>query len=83
MEVATLHERSKELSVLIQPFDELGKMREVKVTEWVLGGQRAWIENIQKGNESAHGKSPPRNGGSHECSQEGSAVTSKRYKEIE
>ena len=54
MEVATLHERNKELSILIQAIDELGKMGEVKVTEWVRGGQIAWMENIQKGNESAH-----------------------------
>jgi hypothetical protein len=31
-------------------------MGEVKVTEWVRGGQIAWMESIQKGNESAHEK---------------------------
>ena len=66
MKVATLHERKEELSILIQAIDELGKMGEVKVTEWVQGGQIAWMESIQKRNESAHGKSPPnQNGGGH------------------
>ena len=44
MELATLHERSEELSVLIQAIVELGKMGEVKVTEWVRGGEIAWME---------------------------------------
>ena len=55
-----------ELSILIQAIDELGKMGEVKVTEWIRGGQTAWMKNIQKGNDSAHGKSPPNlSGGGH------------------
>ena len=34
-------------------------MSEVKVTEWVRGGQIAWMQNIQRASESTHGKSPP------------------------
>ena len=34
-------------------------MGEVKVTEWVRGGQIAWMQNVQRASESAHGKSPP------------------------
>lgn len=55
-------------------------MGEVKVTEWVRGGQIAWMQNIQRASESAHGKNPPnlskewwraaRNGG-EQCSAAG------------
>ena len=38
MELATLYERREELSILIQAINGLGKMEEVKVTEWVWGG---------------------------------------------
>ena len=31
-------------------------MGEVKVTEWVRGGQIAWMQNIQRASESTHGK---------------------------
>ena len=39
-----LQERREELAILIQAIDELGKMGEVKVTEWVRRGQIVWIE---------------------------------------
>ena len=44
---------------MILAIDELRKMGEVKVTEWVRGGQIAWMQNVQRASESAHGKSPP------------------------
>ena len=59
MEIAPLEERKNELSILILAIDELRKMGEVKVTEWVRGGQISWMQNVQRASESAHGKSPP------------------------
>ena len=70
MEIAPLEERRNELSILILAIDELCKTGEVKVTEWVRGGQIAWMQNIQRASESAYGRSPLniiflRNGGEH------------------
>lgn len=48
MEIAPLEERKNELSILILAIDELRKMGEVKVTEWVRGGQIAWMQNVQR-----------------------------------
>ena len=39
MDVAPLQDRKAELSILIQAIDELQKMGEVKITEWIRGGQ--------------------------------------------
>ena len=44
---------------MILAIDELRKIGEIKVTEWVRGGQIAWMQNVQRASESAHGKSPP------------------------
>jgi len=54
-------DRISELSSLIQAvaIDELKSMGEVKVTEWVRGGEFAWMQKIEKGNPFAHGSSPP------------------------
>lgn len=55
-----MEERAKELKILIQAIDELGKLGEVKITEWIRGGQLAWMKDIQQATHSTHGKSTPR-----------------------
>lgn len=58
-EIGELTDRKTELSILINAIDELGKMGEVKITEWIRGGCTAWMSNITKRATSAYGKSPP------------------------
>ena len=48
-----------ELSILLKEIDELPKMGEVEVTEWIRGGQIAWMKDITKPNVSSYGTSPP------------------------
>ena len=45
-ELGTLVDRKRELSILIKAIDELPKMGEVKITEWIRGGQIAWMKNV-------------------------------------
>ena len=56
---AVQEDRTSELSLLIQAVDELRNTGEMKVTEWVRGGETAWMQQIVKGDPSPHGKSPP------------------------
>lgn len=58
MDVAPFQDRKAELSILMQAIDELQKMGEVKSTEWIRGGQVAWMTDVRKAPVSAHGKSP-------------------------
>ena len=37
---------------------ELGKMGEVKVTEWIQSGQPAWMKSIPRSKATANGASP-------------------------
>ena len=53
-----LTDRKSELALLIQAIDELKNLGEVKITEWIRGGNVAWMQNIVKLNPSAYGKSP-------------------------
>jgi len=53
-------ERKSELALLIQAIDELKTLGEVKVTEWIRGGEIAWMQQISRCESSAYGKSPPR-----------------------
>ena len=57
-EIGQLVDRRIELSILIKAIDELGKMGEVKVTEWIRGGQTAWMKNIPRSKAKAYGVSP-------------------------
>ena len=57
-EIGQLVDRRIELSILIKAIDELGKMGEVKVTEWIQGEQTAWIKNIPRSKATAYGASP-------------------------
>ena len=53
-------DRYPELAILIQAIDELGNLGEVKIAEWIRGGQMAWMKTKQgSGDTSAYGKSPP------------------------
>ena len=56
--IGQLVDRRIELSILIKAIDELGKMGEVKVTEWIRGGQTAWMKNIPRSKATAYGASP-------------------------
>ena len=58
-ELGTLVDRKRELSILIKAIDELPKMGEVKITEWIRGGQVAWMKNVAKHEVSAYSSSPP------------------------
>lgn len=58
-ELGALIDRNMELQILLKAIDELPKMGEVKVTEWIRGGQIAWMRDITKHDNSAYGKSPP------------------------
>ena len=51
--------RKSELGLLIQAVDELKNMGEVKVTEWIRGGEIAWMQKVSKHDPSAYGMSPP------------------------
>lgn len=58
-EINETQERKEELKTLIQAIDELEKLGEVKVTEWIRGGQLQWMKDVQKATESSHGKGAP------------------------
>jgi len=53
-------DRKSELALLIQAVDELKNLGEVKVTEWIRGGEIAWMQQVSKCESSAYVKSPPR-----------------------
>ena len=57
-QIGLLTDRKSELALLIQAIDELKNLGEVKITEWIRGGNVAWMESIVKSNPSAYGKSP-------------------------
>ena len=52
-----LEDRKAELSILIQAIHELGRMGEVKITEWIRRGQITWMKTTKE--VFAYGKSPP------------------------
>ena len=56
-ELGTLVDRKRELSILIKAIDELPKMGEVKMTEWIRGGQIAWVKTVAKHEVSAYSSS--------------------------
>jgi len=56
--IGVLTDRRPELGLLIQAIDELKSLGEVKITEWLRGGNVAWMQNIVKANPTAYGKSP-------------------------
>ena len=47
-EIGQLVDRRIELSILIKTINELGKMGVVKLTEWIRGGQTAWMKTIPR-----------------------------------
>jgi len=50
-------DRYPELAILIQVIDEPGNLGEVKIAEWIRGGQMAWMKTKQgSGDTSAYGK---------------------------
>ena len=53
-------DRKYELALLTQAVDELKDLGEVKVTEWIRGGEIAWMQQVSKCVSSAYGISPPR-----------------------
>ena len=57
-QIGLLTDKKSELALIIQAIDELKGLGEVKVTEWIRGGNVAWMQNIVKSNPSAYGKSP-------------------------
>ena len=56
--IGLLTDRKPELALLIQAIDELKSLGETKITEWLRGGNVAWMQNIVKANPSAYRKSP-------------------------
>ena len=57
-QIGLLTDQKSELALLIQAIDKLKNLGEVKITEWIRGGNVAWMESIVKSNPSAYGKSP-------------------------
>ena len=55
----TCEDRKLELKTLIRAIDELGRMGEVKVTEWIRGGQISWMSSVEPSADSAYGQSAP------------------------
>ena len=53
-----LGDKKLELTLLLQAIDELKNVGEVKITEWIRGGNVAWMQNVTKLSPSAYGKSP-------------------------
>ena len=53
-----MEDRFQELKVLITAIDELGNRGEVKITDWIRGGQLTWMKDIIRNEETAYGKSP-------------------------
>ena len=67
-ELGTLIDRKMELSILLKAIGELPKMGKVKITEWIRGGQIAWMKAITKHDDSAYGKSPYQKSGGGDSS---------------
>ena len=53
-----MEDRQHELSILITAIDELGNRGEVKITDWIRGGQLTWMKDVRQKEETAYGKSP-------------------------
>ena len=51
-------DRKSELTLLIQAVNELKNMGEVKVTEWLRGGEISWMQKVIKSDPSAYNRSP-------------------------
>ena len=56
MPAVVQEDRTSELSLLIQAVDEL---QDLKLTEWVWGGETAWMQKIVRSDPSAHSRIPP------------------------
>ena len=58
--VIQMENRATELKLLIDAIKELGNRGEVKIAEWIRGGQLTWMKDIQidRNVTSAYGKSP-------------------------
>ena len=52
-------DRKLKLCVLVQTINELPSLGEVKVTEWVRGGEIAWMRNVNRHDPTAYNSSPP------------------------
>ena len=55
-EISELSDKKTELALLVSAIDELGNKGEVKVTEWIRGGELAWMEEIEVSLHSVYGK---------------------------
>ena len=53
-----MEDRLHELSIPTTAIDELGNCGEVKITDWIRGGQLTWMKDIRQKEETAYGKSP-------------------------
>ena len=53
-----MEDRFHELKILITAIEELGNRGEVKITDWIRGGQLTWMKDIMLREETAYGKSP-------------------------
>ena len=58
--VIQMENRATELKLLIDAIKELGYRGEVKIAEWIRGGQLTWMKDIQidRNASSAYGESP-------------------------
>ena len=53
-----MEDRLHELSIPTTAIDKLGNCGEVKITDWIRGGQLTWMKDIRQKEETAYGKSP-------------------------
>ena len=53
-----MEDRLHELSILTTTIDELGNNGEVKITDWIRGGQLTGMKDIRQKEETAYGKIP-------------------------
>ena len=55
-EIVDIRDKKTELALLVSAIDELGNRGEVRVTEWIRGGQLAWMKGIEIKPNSVYGK---------------------------
>ena len=55
-EVVDMTDKRAELAILAAAVDELGNRGEVKITEFIRGGQLAWIKDVNITPNSVYGK---------------------------
>ena len=54
-EVVDLSDKKAQLAMLVSAIDELGNKGEVKVTEWIRGGELTWMKDIAVSSNSVYG----------------------------